>query len=86
MVTLRIVGVGLVGSAVDDWDAVADGDVLGADEDVFDDQAQHTLAVFDGGGVGALLQGGEEGLHVGGEGEVVLAVGLLGIDGADLVA
>src|SRR5947199_3875162 len=41
MVTLRIVGVGLVGSAVDDWDAVADGDVLGADEDVFDDQAQH---------------------------------------------
>ena len=89
MVTLRISGVGLVSTAagrVDDGDAVADGDVLGADEDVFDDQAQDALAVFDGGGVGVVVQGGQEGLHVGGEGEVVLAVGLLGVRGADLVA
>jgi hypothetical protein len=43
MVTLRIGGVVVVtaagGGVVDDGDAVSDGDVLGADEDVFDDQA-----------------------------------------------
>jgi hypothetical protein len=32
------------------------------------------------------VQGGEEGLYVGGQGEVVLPVGLLGVDGGDLVA
>jgi hypothetical protein len=89
MVTLRIGGAGLVGVAVGaalDGDAVSDGDVVGADEDVLDEQAQDALTVFDGGGVGAAVQGGEEGFDVGGEGEVVLAVGLLGVDGADLVA
>src|SRR2546421_11582988 len=73
MVTLRISGVGRVrtaaGRVVDDGDAVSDGDVLGADEDVFDDHAQHALAVFDGGGVGPVGEGGQESLLDGGQGE-----------------
>lgn len=43
MVTLRIGAaghVGAVGGAWAGWDAVADGDVLGSDEDVFDDEPQ----------------------------------------------
>jgi hypothetical protein len=41
MVTLRIGAAGLVGAvggAWAGWDAVADGDVVGSDEDVFDDE------------------------------------------------
>ncbi len=89
MVTLRIGGGGFavaVAGAVLDRDAVADGDVVGADEDVFDDQAQDALTVVDGGGVGPVVQGGEEGFDVGGQGEVVLAVGVLGVQGGNLVA
>jgi hypothetical protein len=49
MVTLRIGGggfLGVVAAALVDWDAVADGDVVWSDEDVFDDQSQHALTLF----------------------------------------
>jgi hypothetical protein len=88
MVTLRVgagVVVGAAGGVLADRDAVADGDVVGSDEDVFDDQPQNALAFLDMGGGGSLVQVGEEPGDVGGEGEVELAVGLLGVQGADLV-
>jgi hypothetical protein len=47
MVTLRVgaVGVlGVVGGGFPDGDAVSDGDFVGSDEDVFDEQSQHALA------------------------------------------
>ena len=47
MVTLRVGAVGAFGVAGDafaDRDAVADGDLLGSDEDVLDEQSQHPLA------------------------------------------
>ena len=68
-----------------DGDAVADGDLLGADEDVLDDGAQDPLAVLDGGGGGAAAEPGEEALEVAGELEVGVAVGGLGVEGGDLV-
>jgi hypothetical protein len=83
MVTLRIGGAGGAGSG---GDAVADGDVHGPDEDVLDDQPEDALAFVDIGGVGPVVQLGEEGFDVGGEGEVALAVGLLGVEGVELVA
>src|SRR5258708_21936410 len=52
MVTLRI---GLLerlsagGGLVPDGDAVPDGDLLVADQDVLDEQPEHSLAFFDGG-------------------------------------
>lgn len=58
MVTLRIGAAGFVGAlggAWAAWDAVADGDVLGPDEDVFDDESQDPLAFVDVGGVGAVV-------------------------------
>jgi hypothetical protein len=70
MVTLRI-GVGFVlavaeaGSA--GRDAVPDGDLLRADEDVFDEQPQYALARFGAGGGGAAAQLGEEAFQVIGE-------------------
>jgi hypothetical protein len=81
MVTLRGGAVGTVGAvggvavAVDafaDGDAVSDGDLLRADEDVLDEQSQHALAFFDGGGLGVGVQLDEEALQVGGELEVGL--------------
>src|ERR1022692_1504803 len=89
MVTLRI---GLLGwlsagrGSFPDGDAVADGDFLGADEDVFDEQPQDTLAFFGGGGAGVAAELGEEAFEVVGELEVCLAVGELGVQGADLGA
>ena len=86
-VTLRVGGV--VAAAAAGWfpdgDAVADGDLLGADEDVLDDGAQDALAVLDGGGGGAAAEPGEEALEVAGELEVGVAVGGLGVEGGDLV-
>src|ERR1039457_2448016 len=89
MVTLRI-GVRFVltaaGAGSADWDAVADGDLLGADEDVFDEQPQYPLAFFDGGGGGGAVQLGEEAPEVVGELEVGVAVGCLCVEGVDLPA
>src|SRR6266702_3621065 len=78
MVTLRIgSGVVLPGgrAAWPGGDAVPDGDFLRADEDVLDEQPQHPLAVFDGGGGGVAAQLGEEAFQVIGEGEVGVPVG-----------
>jgi hypothetical protein len=56
MVTLRVGAVGAVGAvgvlgvgggAFPDGDAASDGDLVGSDEDVFDEQPQHALAFFD---------------------------------------
>ena len=63
-----------------------DGDLLRADEDVLDEQPQDALAVFDGGGGGAAVQLGEEAFQVGGEGEVGVPVGGLGVERVDLAA
>jgi hypothetical protein len=41
-------------------DTVPDGDLLGSDEDVFDEQAQDALAFGHVGGVGGVAEAGEE--------------------------
>src|SRR6266576_2917321 len=87
MVTLRVgFGVALPGEGAA-WaggDAVPDGDFLGADEDVLDEQPQDALAVFDGGGGGVAAELGGEAFQVIGEGEVGVPVGGLGVEGVDL--
>lgn len=65
---------------------MADGDLLGSDEDVFDQQPQHTLAVFDGAFGGAGVQPGLEAFEVIGELEVGVAAVGLGVEGVDLSA
>src|SRR5229473_3076073 len=76
MVTLRIGLWGLSAGRgpLSDGDAMADGDLLGADQDVFDEQPQHALALFDAGGAGLAAQLGEEAFQVVGELEVALTV------------
>ena len=89
MFTLRVGAAGVLSVAADAFaqrDAVPDGDLLGSDEDVLDEQFEHAAAFVDGGGLGPGVQLGEEALQVGGEGEVGLAVGELGIQRLDLVA
>ncbi len=87
LVALRI-GFGVVladgGAIAAGRDAVPDGDLLWADEDVFDQQAQYPLAFFDGGGGGVAAQLGEEALQVICELEVGIAVGCLRVEGVDL--
>jgi hypothetical protein len=89
MVALRI-GAGWLlvgaGGAFPDGDAVPDGDLLGSDEDVFDEQSQDVLALLDGRGRGGCPDLGEEAFHVDGELEVGLAVGELGVDRVELGA
>jgi hypothetical protein len=55
LVTLRI-GLGVVlaggGAVPAGGDAVPDGDLLGADEDVLDEQPEHALTFLDGRGDG----------------------------------
>ncbi|WP_233606719.1 reverse transcriptase N-terminal domain-containing protein [Micromonospora sp. Llam0] len=67
-------------------DAVSDGDLLGSDEDVLDEQSQDVLAFFDFGSVGPVAELGEEAFEVVGEFEVGVAVGGLGVEGVDLDA
>jgi len=84
--TLRV-GVGVLlagGGAFPDGDAVPDGDLLGGDEDVLDEQAQHVLALFHAGGFGLVVELAEEALQVVGEFEVDLTIGDLGVQGVDL--
>src|SRR5664279_4615121 len=78
--------VGAAGGGVADWDGVSDSDLVGADEDVFDEQSQDALAFGDGGGAGLGAQSGEEAFDVVGEFEVDLPVGELAFEGVDLVA
>ena len=67
-------------------DGVADGDLVGADEHVLDEQAQDPLALGDGRGGGLAAQPGEEVFEVVGELQVDLSVGELAFKGIDLVA
>ncbi len=86
-VTLRV-GVAVMAAAAGGWfpdrDAVADGDLLGSDEDVLDQQPQHSLPFADAGGGGAQL--GEEPFQVIGEPEVGAPVGGLGVKRVELAA
>jgi hypothetical protein len=68
-----------------DGDAVADGELVGSDEDVLDDGAQDALAVFDSGGGRVLPEPFEEALEVAGQFQVGVAVGGLGVECGDLV-
>src|SRR5436190_22285675 len=84
MVTLRV-GLGVVldraGVPGTDRDPVPDGDLLWADEDVFDQQPQDAAPSGGEGGFGAGVQLGQEALEVIGEFEVGVAVGGLGVGG-----
>jgi len=73
--------VAAAGGAFPDGDPVADGDLFGSDEDVFDEQPEHALTFGDARGVGLLLELVEEAFQVVGEGEVGLPVGELGVEG-----
>ena len=55
MFTLRVGAIGVVGVIGDAFaqrDAVPDGDLLGSDEDVSDEQFEHAAAFVEGGGLG----------------------------------
>src|SRR4051794_41763530 len=81
------VGLGAaVGRAVTDRDAMPDGDLVGVDEDVFDEQPQDALTFGNGGGGGLGAEVGEEVLEAVGELKVDLAVGQLGVEGLNLLA
>ncbi len=87
-VTLRsvLILVLVVGGAFAYGDAVPDGDLFGADEDVFDQQSQHVLTLGYLGARGLLAELGEESFEVVGEFEVGVAVGELGFQGVELAA
>ncbi|MEV7387068.1 hypothetical protein [Streptomyces sp. NPDC091215] len=77
----------MIGSGVlADRDAVPDGDLLRADEDVLDEKAQHALTFGDVGGPHAGAELGQETLEVVGEFEVGVAVGELGLKRVELAA
>jgi len=59
-------------------------DLVGADEDVLDEEARDALAVFNGGGAAAQL--GEEAFDVAGEIEVGVPVGGLRVEGIEPAA
>ena len=89
MVVLRVAAVGafgVAGEAFPDRDAVSDGDLLRADEDVLDEQSEHPLALLHRGDLGIGVELSEKTLQIGGEGEVGLTVGELGIESVNLVA
>src|SRR5262249_9270473 len=87
LVTLGVGGGGaFVGRVFADGDAVADGDLLGADQDIVDQQPQHALAFFDAGGVGLVAQLGQEAFQAVGQLEVGVAIGELGVERVELAA
>src|SRR5215470_6932304 len=88
-VTLRVGAVVVAAAAagpLPDGDAVADGDLFWADEDVLDEKPQHSPAFVGAGGGGVAPQPGEEAFEVIGEFEVGVAVGGLGVEGVELAA
>jgi len=88
MVVLQVATVGafgVTGDAFPDRDAVSDGDLVGSDEDVLDEQSEHPLALLHRGDLGVGVELSEETLQIGGEGEVGLAVGELGVESINLV-
>jgi hypothetical protein len=89
LVTLRVgvsVGRGLLPGAAAGGDAVSDDDLVGSYDDFFDEQAWHSLAVFDGSGGGLVVELGEESFEVFGEGEVGVAIDELGGECVEFVA
>src|SRR5674476_1126251 len=84
-VVLRVL-LGPVAGVAADGDGVANGDLVGADEDVFDEQPQDPLALGHASGGSLVAQPGQEVLEVVGELEVDLTVGELGVQGVELVA
>jgi hypothetical protein len=89
IVTLRVGGCGVVpaaGGVLANRDAVPDGDLFWADEDVLDEQPHDALASADVAGGGGGAQAGQEGVQVVGEFEVGLLVGGLGVQGLQLAA
>ena len=89
MVVLQVATVGafgVTGDAFPDRDAVSDGDLVGSDEDVLDEQSEHPLALVHRGDLGVGVELSEKTLQIGGEGKVGLAVGELGIESMNLVA
>ena len=88
MVVLQVGTVGafgVTGGAFPDRDAVSDGDLVGSDEDVLDEQSEHPLALVHRGDLGVGVELSEKTLQIGGEGEVGLAVGELGVESINLV-
>jgi len=65
---------------------VADDDLVGGDEVVFDEESQDALAFGDCRGSGLVLQAGEEVFEVVGELEIDGSVGELGVEGVGLLA
>jgi hypothetical protein len=65
---------------------VPGGDLLGSDQDVLDQQTQHTLTFFDEGYLGLVRQLGHKPLQAVGEREVGLAVGEPGLQSVQLVS
>jgi hypothetical protein len=89
LVTLRVGTLEVlsaVGGPFPGGDAVPDGDLLGSDEDVFDEQPQHALAFLDAGELGLVAELGEESFQVVGEFEIDLAVRELRVDAVELAA
>jgi len=89
LVALRVSagGRGVVGRcSLAKWDPMADCDLLGAAEDVFDEQSQDPLAVGDLGAFRVLAQLRQKSLEVGCEGEVEIAVGDLAVECVELAA
>src|SRR6478752_4014321 len=89
MVVLQVATVGafgVTGDAFPDRDAVSDGDLVGSDEDVLDEQSEHPLALLHRGDLGVGVELSEETLQIGGDlsddgGEgVAVAVGELGVE------
>ena len=74
------------GGVLANRDAVPDGDLFWADEDVLDEQPHDALAFVDVAGGGGGAQAGQEGVQVVGELEVGLLVGGLGVQGLQLAA
>src|ERR1019366_5576253 len=83
LVTLRVRCVFLVAVAgsLAEGDAVPDGDLLRSDKDVFDEEPQDALALWDFGAAGAGSQLGEESFQVIGEFEVGPLIGELVVQG-----
>ncbi|MDX3763648.1 hypothetical protein [Streptomyces sp. AK02-04a] len=76
----------VVGGALTHGDAVPDGDLLGADEDVLDEEPQDALALRDLGCPGIVAELGEEAFEIVSELEVGVAVGELGVQRVELAA
>lgn len=75
-----------LGGVSTDGDAVPDGDLLRADENVLDEESQDALTLGNLGGLGGLAELGEESFEVVGELEVGVAIGDLCVQSGELDA